>query len=348
MVRRKRVTRRALGGEQARTKLIKIDAAFDYYVSTKKGEGLRPRTIHDYNKTWRYFTGWLNEKRYDAEYLSDITPEICRRYITYLTEDAPRYKGHTTIDSTEQGVGLAPATINIRIRCLKAFFGFFFREGYLESSPMENIRQQKTDMDAIESFTDEQINALINACDQRTYVGFRDYVYQVLLLDSGLRQSEALSLTEADVDVKTRCVNLAAKFNKNRKPRIVPISQTTVRLLFELIQENSALFDKQATQGCIFLSSYGTPLTSTQANKRLKYYGDITGVGEEIRTTAHTWRHTAARKMVLNGMDVYTLARILGHSSINMTRRYIQITSDDMRDQHDKFSPVALLSRRVR
>lgn len=155
---------------------------------------------------------------------------------------------------------------------------------------MDNVRVQKTDIDKIQSFTDEQINALLGACDQRTYVGFRDYVFQVLLLDSGMRMNEALSLRRDSIDLRTRGIELGAEFNKNRRARIIPLSHQTVKLLYELIEENRTHFPDAEK---IFLSCYGESVRDTQMNKRLKYYGDVTGVGKEIRTTAHTWRHTA-------------------------------------------------------
>ncbi len=157
--------------------------------------------------------------------------------------------------------------------------------------------------------------------------------------------NELLSITPESIDVKTRCIHLGAEFNKNRRYRVVPISQETLKLLFELIDENKQHFP-QAKR--IFLSCYGEEVRDTQMNKRLKYYGDITGVGKEIRSTAHTWRHTFARNFILNGGDPYTLMRILGHSSIHMTRRYVQMTDGDVRIKHLEYSPLRKLKKKIR
>ncbi|MFT9848986.1 tyrosine-type recombinase/integrase [Aneurinibacillus sp. REN35] len=324
-------------------KPMELQQAFDYFISAKIGEGIRNRTREDYSNTWRYFTNWLKENGYLVKHIHEVTTEVCRKYINYLTVEAPRFKGHKYIQN-DQGTGLSAATINMRIRALKAIFNFWLREGFIQRSPMDNIRIQKTDIDKIQSFTDEQINELLGACDQRTYVGFRDYVFQVLLLDSGMRMNEALSLRRESVELKTRSIELGAEFNKNRRSRIIPLSHQTVKLLLELMEENRTHFPHAEK---IFLSCYGEELRDTQMNKRLKYYGDITGVGKEIRTTAHTWRHTAARNYILNGGDPYTLALLLGHSSLQMTRRYIQMTAEDIKLQHDKYSPVNRLRTKV-
>lgn len=315
---------------------FELKSAFDYFHSAKVTEGLRERSLSDYANTWRYFTDWIQENDYEITYIHEITKEICRKYFHYQATEAPRFKGHIYIQG-DRGKGLSPTTINMRIRALKVAFNFWVREGFLSQSPMDNIRTQKTDEDKIESFTDDQIDLLLNACDQRTYVGFRDYVMQVTLLDSMMRVNELLSLRPQDVDLKTRCIELSAKFNKNRRSRIIPLSTQTVKLLFELIQENKNHFPHAEK---VFLSCYGEELRDTQVNKRLKYYGDVTGVGKEIRTSAHTYRHTGARTYILNGGDPFTLQRLLGHSSLQMVRRYIQMTDIDVKAQHDKFSPV--------
>jgi integrase/recombinase XerD len=321
-----------------------LEAAFSYFISAKIGEGIRDRTRLDYSNTWRYFTEWMDEENSEVNYVHEITTEICRKYIHYLTIEAPKFKGHKYIQN-DHGKGLSSATINMRIRALKVAFNFWYKEEFVRKNPMDNIRTQKVDEDKIESFTDEQVEALLGACDQRKYVGFRDYVFQWLLLDSGMRINEALSLRTEDIDIKTRSITLEARFNKNRRARIIPLTAETLKLLLELIDENKTHF-REANK--VFLSCYGEEVKDTQMNKRLKYYGDITGVGKEIRTTAHTWRHTAARNYILNGGDPYTLMRLLGHSSIHMTRRYVQMTADDVRIKHEQFSPVKKFRTKLR
>ncbi|UAT30039.1 tyrosine-type recombinase/integrase [Bacillus badius] len=321
-----------------------LQPAFSYFITAKIGEGIRDRTRDDYSNTWRYFTNWLDEENYSVKYVHEITTEICRNYIHYLTVEAPKFKGHKYIQN-DHGKGLSAATINMRIRALKVAFNFWQKEGFVRKNPMDNVRCQKVDEDKIESFTDEQVEALLGACDQRTYVGFRDYVFQWTLLDTAMRMNELLSLKPEDIDMKTRSVTLEARFSKNRRARIIPLSADTIKLLLELIDENKNHFPHAEK---VFLSCYGDEVKDTQMNKRLKYYGDITGVGKEIRSTAHTWRHTAARNYILNGGDPYTLMRLLGHSSIHMTRRYVQMTADDVRIKHEQFSPVRKFRKRLR
>lgn len=74
--------------------------------------------------------------------------------------------------------------------------------------------------------------------EQKDYVGFRDFVGMNLLLDSGLRGQEMLSLRTSDIDFQSRFITLSAEISKNRKPRLVPISAQVSKLLLQLISEN--------------------------------------------------------------------------------------------------------------
>lgn len=344
---RRRVAYSRPRGETPAFTKVGIDDAWRLFLAAKRGEGLRPRTIEDYSNTWRYFTTWLGEVGYNVEYVSDITGEMIREYIDYITNEAPRYKGHFNMsaDSGKYGKGLATATINMRIRGLKVAFNYWLGESYIPITPMRTIKTQRDDEDAIEAFSDEQVDALLAACNQRTYVGFRDYVFQLLLLDTGMRMNEALSITPEVIDMKARVIQLEAKFNKNRRYRIIPISPETLKLLLELIDENRQHFGDGRR---VFLSVYGEEVRDVQMNKRLKYYGDKTGVGKDIRSTAHTWRHTFAKNYILEGGDPYTLMRILGHSNIAMVRRYIQMTDVDVRTKHTIHSPINRIRKKLR
>lgn len=312
---------------------IDFDQAIDLVISGKSAEGLRPRTLKDYKKDWGYFVKWLNEN-YEIEYIDELTPHIFRDYINYLKYDAKKYEGHKFIKA-EQGVGLSDTTINIRLRVYRAMFNFLEREGLIAFNPMDSVRQLRQDIDLTNCFTDEEVKELFKQPEQRDYVGFRDYVAMTLLLDCGIRANELLSLRTSDIDFQARFITLQGEVNKNRKPRIVPMSAHSVKLLLRLISENK----KHFTTDRIFLSQWGEPLGQNHFNKRLKYYADKAGIkGKKV--TAHVYRHTWAKNMTLNGCDAFTLQKMGGWSDIRTMRRYIQMDTDDLRKSHDNFSPV--------
>jgi integrase/recombinase XerD len=337
MALKKRKARRVGGAENVERAYPKLtcEQAVDFVISGKKAEGVRERTLKDYVKNWNYLTVWLGENYEGIEYISDITTEMIRGYINYLRYERARYAGHTLIDSDKMQKGLKETSINIRLRVYKAIFNYLERENYIYDNPVTNVKMLRTDIDLTGNFTDDEVKALLKQPYQRDYVGFRDFVAMNVLLDSGLRANELLSLKAGDIDFKTRFITLQGERNKNRKPRLVPISAHVTKLLLELINENKEHFGTDH----VFLSTYGDPLTPNHFNKRLKYYAECAGITAE-KQTAHVYRHTWAKNMILNGCDPFTLQKMGGWADIRTMRRYIQMDTEEMRRSHDDFSPI--------
>lgn len=322
---------------------LTLDQTLDLIIAGKRAEGLRERTLHDYIKSWGYFTNWLKKSYPEIETVDQLTTEVFRNYINYMKYDARKYDGHKFIDAEKQDIGLSDTTINIRLRVLRAFFNYLEKEELIEFNPMDNIKLLRQDIDLTDCFTDEEVKELLRQPNQRDYVGFRDFVAMNLLLDSGLRIGELVNLRVSDIDFKTRFITINGDKSKNRKPRLVPISAYVSKLLLQLINENQEHFKTDR----VFLSCYGEPLEENQFNKRLKYYAEKAGIKGK-KTTAHAYRHTWAKNMILNGCDAFTLQKMGGWADIRTMRRYIQMDIEDMRRSHDDFSPINRLKKRVK
>ncbi|MFC0850948.1 tyrosine-type recombinase/integrase [Halalkalibacter oceani] len=313
---------------------LTFEQAIDLIISGKKAEGLRPRTLKDYAKMWRYFVSWLTSN-YEVETVDEVSTDIVRNYVNYMKYDKRKYDGHKFIDSDKQEIGLSDTTININLRCLRAAFNYLEREELIEVNPMDRIKLIRQDVDLTNCLDEDEVKAILRQPNQRDYVGFRDFVAMNLLLDSGLRINELLNLRVEDIDFKTRFITLEGERNKNRRPRLVPISSHVMKLLLHLTAENKAHFKTNR----VFLSSYGEPLGANHFNKRLKYYAENAGVkGKKV--TAHVYRHTWAKNMILNGCDPFTLQKMGGWSDIRTMRRYIQMDVREIRRSHDDFSPI--------
>nr|WP_255450004.1 tyrosine-type recombinase/integrase [Bacillus sp. AR2-1] len=112
------------------------------------------------------------------------------------------------------------------------------------------------------------------------------------------------------------------------------MSQKTSTLLRELLVEIEE-FDTLH----IFATVYGNTIDPERFRQRLKMYGNNFGI-KGVKVSPHTFRHTFARYFLLNNGGVMTLQKILGHSSIEMVRKYINMTNKDIIVQHNKYSPV--------
>lgn len=320
--------------------MITFNEAQNYVIDGKKLEGLRERTLRDYSNGWRYFTNWLNDN-YKLEYINELSADHFKNYINYMKYDKQKYSGHKYIDSSQQEIGLSDTTINIQLRVLKAFFNYLQREKLIEVNPIESIKLIKQDTDDYnKGFTVDEIKAIFQQPNQRDYVGFRDYVAMVLLLDSGLRIGSLLSLRASNIDFVTRFITVDSDDSKSRKSLLVPFSHHVSKLLLQLIQENKANFKTDR----IFLSSFGEPLGQNQFNKRLKFYAEKAGIDtKKKRCTAHAYRHTWATNMLRNGCDIHTLQKIGGWADIRTMQRYLDLNADDMKRQHEEFSPIDMI-----
>lgn len=320
---------------------LTFEQALDLVVSVKRTEGLRERTLKDYAKHYGYFIAWLREEYPETAYVDEITVAHIRDHISYMKYDRTRYEGHANIPTENQRVGLTDTTINIRLRTLKAIFNQLERDELLEVNPVAKVKLLRQDIDLTNCLTDDEIKAILAQPNRRDFVGFRDYVAIVVMLDSGCRVSEMLNLRISEIDFQTRFIALPGGRTKPRQPRLVPISGHAAKLMLQLIEENRKHFSTDR----IFLSQYGDPVSPNHFNKRLKYYGEKAGVvGKKM--TAHVYRHSWARAMVLNGADPFTLQKMGGWADIRTMRRYVQMNTDDMRKAHDSFTPINTLVKR--
>ncbi|QXE01729.1 tyrosine-type recombinase/integrase [Terribacillus sp. DMT04] len=308
-----------------------IEESFQSFLSLKKSLGVRKRTVSDYHHLMDYFLSWLNENHPEIEMIHEINTAIIREYLLYLREE--RYNDRT------KSVGLSPFTINVRIRFLKTFFNALYKEEVINNNPTRNIQLMKVDEDGLTPLTDEEVNKLISVPDEQYYAQFRDLVMMYLMLDTGMRINEVCELENRDIDFKTRAIILPATKNKNRKPRILPLSNQVVKLLLELVAENKANFDTEY----VFVSNIGTRYNPNSFRKRLNNYKDLAGITK--RVSPHVFRHMFCRNYIMNGGDIFTLQRIVGHADISTTRKYIQLDDKAIRQQHTLYSPAIKLRR---
>src|SRR5690625_2888087 len=140
--------------------MITFDEAESYVIDGKRTEGLRERTLIDYEKSWKYFTEWLFDN-HDYEYVNELTTNDFRNYINYMQYDKQKYSGHKYIDSSKQEVGLSITTINIQLRVLKAFFNYLHKEKLIKVNPIYSIKLLKQDTDDYnKAFTVDEIKTI--------------------------------------------------------------------------------------------------------------------------------------------------------------------------------------------
>jgi integrase/recombinase XerD len=226
--------------------------------------------------------------------------------------------------------GVSPVSVNTYLRCINAFLAWLHREGY-SAEPL-CIPKLKEPKKVLSTFTPEHIKTIV-AFKPRTLNDRRIHTLACLLLDAGLRISEALQLRRKDLDLD----NLLVKLNgKGAKQRIVPISLEMRKILFKWMREQSI----NSPEAMVFTTRTGTALSKRNAQRDLVTLAKrlhITGV----RVSPHTFRHTFAVNYIRNGGSALHLQRVLGHSTLEMTRRYVNLDQSDLSAVHERLSCLA-------
>ncbi len=334
-----------IGKRQDQIEYPRLDfqQALDFAINAKRAEGLRERTLKDYDKHFGYFYNWFHENYPEISFIDELSTSHVRDHVNYMRFDARRYDKHKYINAENQRVGLSDTTVNIRLRTLKAIFNQLRKDDLIEVNVFEKVNLLRQDVDLTNCLTDDEVKAILTQPNKRDYVGFRDYVGMVTMLDSGLRIQELMSLRVSDIDFQTRFITIPGERSKNRKPRLIPFSTHTSKLLLQLVTENKQHFSTDR----LFMSCFGEPLGQNQFNKRLKYYGEKAGVSGK-KMTAHVYRHSWAKNLTLNGADPFSLQKMGGWADIRTVRRYIQMDLGDIRKSHDDHSQIQRLLPRGR
>ncbi len=205
----------------------------------------------------------------------------------------------------------------------------------IDSNPFDRVKIPRPPRKVIPTFTDSQIQALLNIIDARTPEGFRDHTVILTLLDTGMRVSELCHLKLDDVAMEDGMLKVLGKGNKER---LIPIGKQIQRLLWRYISRFRPE-PMAASVNVLFLTRDGRPLTKDLVEKIMARYGRKAGL-KGVRCSPHTLRHTAAVKFLRNGGDVFSLQRMLGHASLEMTRRYCELADTDVKQAHITASPV--------
>ena len=289
-----------------------------------------PKTTEWYTSFLDRFHNFLERNNCPTD-VSYLNRSHIRDFIRYLQVEAR--VPHT-------GTPLSPATIQGYIRTLKAFFSWATREEYIRSNPMAVIQMPKSPTKIISTFTDEQLAKLTDACLRSNINGHRDLTILLLFLDSGLRVSELVGIELVDVSLSEG--HIVIRQGKGKQERIVPVGSIVQKSLWKYINlhRSKPLTDNIAN---LFLSDNGLPLTKSGIQQMMRRLAGRAGI-TEVRCSPHTFRHSFAKRYLINGGDIFSLQRILGHSSLASVRLYLNLFACDIKKQHRRFSPVDRLA----
>lgn len=185
----------------------------------------------------------------------------------------------------------------------------------------------------VEVLKENEISKILSCLDSKTASGCRDTAIVIMMLGTGLRLAELTNLKMENTHIEECYVKL---MGKGSKERIVPIGRVAQKVLLRYVFHfrTEPLYSNEDN---LFLTLEGRPLSSNAIRLILSRLGKKSGVK---RFHAHLCRHTFATNYLINGGDVFSLQQILGHTSLEMVKRYVTLASAQVRVQHRKFSPM--------
>lgn len=313
--------------EEAEVSKFTYDHSYRVFLNGKKALNVRRPTIVSYEEHYRFFRNWLTYKGYELEYTDELTTEIVYEYINYMKED--HYNIKTKV------AGLSTQTINARIRFLKTFYSFLEKEQLIAENVMLAIKYLRVDAYKAELLTDEEMKRLLNVPDVKLYPQWRDKVFMHVLYDTCLRMHEAITLEESDINFATHKINLPSNKAKDRRHRVIPLSNITVKMLSKLITENKAAFGDVSY---VFLNWYGERLSEDTFRRSIKRYVAKAGITKNF--TCHDFRRQGITELLKNGASLFAVQAIAGHSQISTTKKYVFFDEQTLQKQHSMYSPL--------
>lgn len=289
-----------------------LEALVDAFLFDRKVQNFTPGTVTYYRGKLKRFRMYCHQV--GIEHVEQITPDTLRGFLAQLESD-----------------GLVPGGRLGHYRAVKTFLRWFACESAPEawSNPIEKVKPPKVPDAPIQPISLKDAERVLSKCPA-DLKGTRDKAIFLLLIDTGIRATELLSLNTEDVDFVTGSALIRA--GKGGKTRTVYFGSRTKKSLRRYI----SMRDDDAD-----------PLfVSLDDRARLTYPGLRWIVLNRFRDARvrprgiHTFRRLHALTMLRNGVDVITLSRLMGHSTTEVLRRYLAQTDEDLHIAHARASPV--------
>ena len=297
---------------QMAQKSWKIEEIFPRFVNAQMAKGVSDKTVLTYNRHFRSLGYHLDM----TMTFDELTKEALDSMLVSLRKS-----------------GVSPNTISSYARVFRTFLKWCRAEGYTDLS-LPNIQDKET---VKGSYTDEELIALLRKpakdCD---FCEYRNWVIVNFLINSGCRAGTIRNIQNRDVSLSDKRV--IYRHTKTGKLQSVPLCSQMAKILSEYMSIRGG-----APEDYLFCTVYGEMMSENALSCAIKKYNHKRGVS---RTSIHLFRHTFARKFLADcGGDALILQKLLGHSTLAMTKHYCAIYDTDISDNFDSFSPLAQLTK---
>ena len=287
-------------------------------------ENKSPKTISFYKDILDHFQWYLNKFN-----ITTIDATTIRGFLGYLKDTPSRW------DSTNSHANrmVSPTTVKSYYVGLCVLFNWAVREELIEASPMATVKKPKLPHKTIKGLEQDVMQQILNSITGRGLRDLRNKAMLLMFLDTGLRLSELANLTMSDIDFERGIIKTNGKGSKERFARI---GVKTQKVLWNYLAHRP----KDAEY--VWLGKDNNKMATDSIAQMIRKLGKRLG----MKLSPHKLRHSFAISFLRNGANPFELQIALGHTTLEMTRRYTQALGfDDVYKRHVVASPVDRLMK---
>lgn len=299
--------------------LIPVSQAFEEFLQEKEAKNLSEATLRNYKQSYNLFMEF-------NELDEDTTTDGLAQSMIYKWINSQKLDG------------VKPTSINHYLRDLRTFFYWCMDADRRYINPPFKIQMIEAQEEQLKLFTDEELELLLEKPRKNdTFVDWRMWCIVNWVLGTGNRAATICDVKISDINFAHKEITLA--HTKNKKAQTIPLSSS----LETVVKEYIRMWRKDAPVGAYLFCNIGEDKLTTNALRHsFSRYCDSRGVE---KTNIHGLRHNFAKGWVRNNGNMFALQKILGHSSLDMTRKYVKMFSEDIKEDFDKFSPLDSIKR---
>lgn len=272
-----------------------IRECIDDFLIEQQVRGNSPKTQKHYFRCLGLFERFQSPKNPD---ISAVSVSDCKAYYIHLSNR-----------------NVSSVTVQTYIRALRAFLSWCYLEGYISENIPKKFRLPKAQKKKINILTDSEVEQLFRCLSGRDFISIRNYCIVALMIDSGLRLNEVVTIRRDKIHIAE---GYAIVNGKGNKERFVPLGLNSKRALLRYC----AIVPNKEKETPLFVKDTLIPIKESTVKQLFRKLKSRSGIS---RLHPHLLRHTFATRYIERGGDIYSLQSILGHTSLEMVKKYVHL-----------------------
>lgn len=294
--------------------MLDLISAYENYLTKVKQAS--SNTISSYMRDIRQYADWLRLSE-DLDVV-DATQLNISDYLSHLEEE-----------------GRSAATKSRTLASLKNFYAYVVSSGFLERTPVTEIKIDRGEKKMPQILTGREIELLLAQPACVDAKGYRDKAMLEVMYATGIRVTELIDLDVDDVNLEQRII----KCRGTKKTRVIPLYPAAFKALSVYLREVRSAMLASMDETALFVNISGVRMSRQGFWKILKHYQTTAHIEKEI--TPHTLRHSFAVHLLENGADIGSVQELMGHSDISSTQMYNQLVNQKLKTVYEKCHPKA-------